>query len=268
MSRTVPRAWRARQQVPRGLGGPDLLIAFRPVMTSAALPNSSLAPDLAADDFSSLESFAAHVQEVVLHLRDEGHVLSSVDQHYIERWWSAGYPLEAVLNAVLDGGRKLMKRKRPPRGLPLKSLARRVEKEGGAALERTVGAGEETLVPHRSETALPLVDRLVARVDAAPPGATRDRALAALQEVQQISSSAASTFAACLAVSRRYYDDLLGGLGPAEGRRVREAARQTLGDAAARMAPDALAETLEELARRSLRQQDSLLDPTDWVADA
>ena len=60
-----------------------------------------LPPGVAEGDYTSLESFAAHIQEVVLHLRDEGHLLSSVDQHYIECWWEAGYPLESVLAAIL-----------------------------------------------------------------------------------------------------------------------------------------------------------------------
>jgi hypothetical protein len=81
-------------------------------------------------------------------------------------------------------------------------------------------------------------------------------------------SSGASAFAACLAVSRRYYDDLLGALPPADFDRLQAVASALLGDGARRMTAEALGRTLEELARRSLRQQDSLLDPTHWVADS
>jgi hypothetical protein len=225
----------------------------------------ALAPGLDPSDYTSLESFAAHVQELILHLRDEGHVLSSVDQHFIERWWAAGYPLEVVLASVLEGGRKLMARKNKPRGLPLKSLHKRVEKAGGRALERGVGLDESAQSPSPSDS---LAERLLRQLEAAieteptPPRAAAVEALGHLVE----SPDGAPTFAACLAVSRAYYDALLLALSPDEAERLRRQSIETLGDAAKRMTPEGLGETVEELARRSLRQQDSLLDPTGWVA--
>ncbi len=224
---------------------------------------TALAPGLAPDDFTSLESFAAHIQELVLHLRDEGHVLSSVDQHFIERWWAAGFPLEVVLASVLDGGRRLMARKRKPRGLPLKSLDKRVVRDGAAALERggpspaATGAAEDDLPARLFEA----VTDALASGDVAR--SARQRAAEALRGLRD-AGAGAHVFAACLAVSRRYYDDLLADLPPEAADRLRADALTTLGDAARRMTPEGLGETVEELARRALRAQDSLLDPTGW----
>jgi hypothetical protein len=223
-----------------------------------------LAPGLASDDYSSLESFAAHIQELVLHLRDEGHVLSSVDQHYIELWWQAGYRLDVVLRAVLDGGRRLLARKNRPRGLPLKSLNKKVTKMGAAAADRAVGAPR----PERASDPASLAGRLLRDVEAAlerEPTPARRAARDALRPLAL--SPGPTTFTECLAVSRRYYDAILSALSPVSADALREDALASLGDAARRMAPEGLSETVEELARRSLRKQDSLLDPTEWVAD-
>ncbi len=225
----------------------------------------ALAPGLAPDDYSSLESFAAHIQEVVLHLRDEGHVLSSVDQHFIERWWAAGYPLEVVLASVLEGGRRLMARKRRPRGLPLKSLDKRVSKDGARALERGVGSATETVSPGDGLVAALLDDVTAALAAGDTARGPREKAAEALRALRD-AERGAPVFASCLAVSRRYYDDLLEALPRDEADDLRAQAVTTLGDAAQRMTPEGLSETVEELARRSLRTQDSLLDPTGWTS--
>lgn len=220
-----------------------------------------LPPGVAEGDYASLESFAAHIQEVVLHLRDEGHLLSSVDQHYIERWWEAGYPLESVLAAVLVGGRRLMARKRKPRGLPLKSLDARVRRDGAKALERAVGTApsaevEEFAFELRTDGA-PLPSGVPEAVVVEARRAART-ALAALQD-----RPPGARYTASLSISRAYYDALLAGA-PLLADALRAEAEASLGDAARRMTPEGLAETVEELARRRLKQQDPSLDPATW----
>lgn len=102
---------------------------------------SSPSPEL------DLPAYAAAVQETVLSLRDEALVLSSLDQHVLLSWWDAGLPLRTLLPELWRVGSRLKARKRPPRGLPLRSLDKAVRKAVGRVQQRSVGA------PHREPTA-------------------------------------------------------------------------------------------------------------------
>ena len=81
-------------------------------MNQQQLPDSdfSSAASVGVQASEDLGLYAAHIQELVLYLRDEGHILSSIDQHIIENWWEAGYPLEVVLRTVHERGLRLKAR--------------------------------------------------------------------------------------------------------------------------------------------------------------
>ena len=229
---------------------------------------------------AELETFAAEVQELVLYLRDEGHVLSSIDQHFVEQWWDAGYPLDVVLRVLLDQGRKLKARKRPPRGLPLKSMRRQVEKAGLSALRRSVGApgsggsGVEerdggSPPPDGSDEAGRILTRLLADVaDAVEDRRSRglnDEALEAsrmgLEALRDGALGGAQLLGRLLAVGREYYDALWRGQSEADRRRIRQEVTDGLGKAVLSMSPESLDETVVELCRRRLRVIDDLFDP-------
>ena len=86
-----------------------------------------------SDSSPPLAVYAAAVGELVLFLREEGTILTSMDQHLIASWWEAGYPLPTVLRSVRETGERLKRRKRPPRGLPLSSMRKVVERGGTCA---------------------------------------------------------------------------------------------------------------------------------------
>jgi len=232
------------------------------------------------DREGSLERYAAQIQELVLWIRDEGHILSSIDQHFVEQWWEAGYPLESILCALRESGERLKNRKSPPRGLPLRSMRRWVVKAGEKARLSSVGE-------HRAEPAASVVDPS----DAASTDAVLESSRAGVIEglrsdiegklnVADVAGSQAldsaskelevlasrdlgesELFAQLLGLGRRYYDNLWEGLPLEERTERRSGISASLGDAAEVMDPEALEATLAELARRSLRAEDPLFDP-------
>jgi hypothetical protein len=215
-----------------------------------------------------LEEYVRAIHELVLWLRDEGHILSSMDQHVIESWWEAGYPLDTVLGAVRDAGTRLRKRKNAPRGLPLKSIRRAVDKVGRRAVDLSLGAssvGRSQSTP--PEQALPL-QSLLADVERGLEGRTDGperlalrRSLDELGQLQQAGLGAEQLFSCLLGVGRRYYEALDAQLAPQTREAMSGAILDDLGDAVTAMDPDALDQTVCELRRRWLRREDPILDP-------
>jgi len=224
---------------------------------------------------SDLGVYAAHIQELVLYLRDEGHVLSSMDQHVLEGWWQAGYPLEVVLHTVHDRGLRLKARKKPPRGLPLRSLSRYVEKAGEKALQRSVGGHPSEPAPvvadsaaERDQLALLLTgleadlsDAVALREASDPSQEILAELLAELPDLLNKGHGKAALFSALLAMGRRYYDALWHWSTSGEQRDLRAEVLASIGEGAVNMSGDALEETMSELCRRELRGRDPLLDP-------
>ena len=220
-----------------------------------------------------LSEYAAAVGELVLHLRDEGTVLTSLDQHLVATWWEAGYPLETVLRSVREAGERLKRRKQPPRGLPLSAMRKVVEREAGRALSlqaaaRVGEASRGTLEEPAGEGAIILefaCQELAAatadpRADQ-PPGrlALLDAAATHLGELAERDPSGA--FVALLAAARCYYDGLFAALAPPQRQALRDEVLAELGPARGRMAPGAVDGAVQELVRRRLRQLDPILDP-------
>jgi hypothetical protein len=200
----------------------------------------------------------------VLHVRDEGHVLSSIDQHFIATWWERGYPIDTVLRAVRSTGERLMKRKRPPRGLPLKSMKTVVEREGERAVKRQAAAqpiapADDGLVELRIARDR-VLDALAARSAGDHSSGPLRKADAALTE--EISSpSTGGAFVALLRIARCYYDSLASTLSPDRRVALRNETLTSMGEARRRMTPDAIEGTIAELTRRRLQQEDPVLDP-------
>ena len=226
----------------------------------------------------SLERYAAQIQELVLWIREEGHILSSMDQHFVEQWWEAGYPLETILASLRESGERLKGRKNPPRGLPLRSMRRWVVKEGERARDRSVGqhgqaeelSRDATLATGPDSDATETSSLLTALgqdICAAQASASPDRHLAlsasllAVQGLADKGLGESEIFAELLAVGRRYYDRCWMALPIAERTERRAEISASLGEAAQAMDPEALEATLEELSRRSLRVGDPLFDP-------
>ncbi len=211
-------------------------------------------PSLLPSSDDGLGLFAAHVAELVLELRDEGHWLSPMDLHMIETWWEAGYPLDVVLRAVDETGRKLKKRKQPSRGLPLKSMRRQVEK-----------AGENALVARMAVQPAPVqrVDALAGlREDvSAVHGAA---ASAAAEELAGIGLDLgeAELFTSLLGVGRRYYEASMAELSPARREALRAELLAMLPEDVQRS--EAAESAVSELALRRLRTEDPLFDPTRY----
>ncbi len=224
---------------------------------------------------ADLGLYAAHVQELVLFLRDEGHVLSSMDQHILEGWWRAGYPLEVVLHTVRERGLRLKARKNPPRGLPLRSLSRYVQKAGESALAKSVGGhscGGVVVVPAESDSQqrlsvmlsgleADLCDAIALRDGSDSSHSLLAELLGELEEIQSKGHGTAALFSTLLAMGRRYYDGLWRGASVQEQRDLRADVLASLGESAGPMSADALEETVTELCRRALRRQDPLFDP-------
>lgn len=213
---------------------------------------------------SDLADYAAAVGELVLHLRDEGAILSSIDQHLVATWWERGYPLPVVLRAVRETGERLKRRKRPPRGLPLKSMSKQVEREGERALERGAAAVAPSPASPSSGAAESVLDRALARLRRAPRrraahAALLDEAAQSLRDAQQGPPGLA--FVALLAASRCYYDGLFASLPPEEQRRLRDEIEGSLPPRSGRESLDARDEAVRELVRRRLRERDPVLDP-------
>jgi len=228
-------------------------------------------PDLAA--------YAAAVAELMLHLRDEGTILTSIDQHFVATWWERGYPLPTVLRTVRETGERLKRRKRPPRGLPLKSMRKQVEKAGEQVLELGAFAGpdgppapppEDRAAAPRTEpvdppSALPPVLTVaLARLQDAedtPPGRADLAAQARATLLAGAASSPETAFVAVLRASRAYYDALATLLDAVERARLVREAEDLLGPPVRGEAPEARAEDVRELVRRCLRAEDPILDP-------
>lgn len=245
-------------------------------------PLSSAAPTAAG-----LDTYAAQVQEIVLYLRDEGHVLSPIDQHLVECWWEAGYPLDVVLRTLWTQGRKLKARKKPPRGLPLRSMNRQVERAGVAALRARVGGHSNELygdsAPGSSGDAAPRASSVRSEADEARDLLCQllDDVAGRLRELEGDDSCAVllansrsqlerlggenipvpQMLSALLQVGREYYDALWNRLSVAEQSTLRSDVLDGLGQSVARMSPDALEETVSELCRRRLRARDPLFEP-------
>jgi hypothetical protein len=215
----------------------------------------------------TLERYAAAVAELVLHLRDEGHILSPIDQHMIERWWDSGYPLETVLRTVRDTGERLKKRKRPPRGLPLKSMRRQVDKAGERALRLALGARlrepppSQDAAPEGEETRAELRAAVEAARTAAA-GPLRDALAAVVDSLDALENRGPEeAFSDLLAIGRRYYDACLAALQPWDRDRLQAEVLAGLGSAADDMDLQARDETVLELVRRRLREEDPILHP-------
>ncbi len=211
-----------------------------------------------------LSDYAAAVAELVLHVRDEGHVLSSIDQHLIATWWERGYPIEVVLRTVQGTAERLKKRKRPPRGLPLKSMKTVVEREGERAAKRRaaaqpMAAPDDGLVELRIARDR-VLEALAARSAGDPSAGPLREADAALSE--EISSpSTGGAFVALLRIARCYYDSLASSLPPGRRAALRSETLTSMGEAKRRMTPEAIEGTIAELTRRRLQREDPLLDP-------
>lgn len=208
--------------------------------------------------------------DLVLHLRDEGHVLSSMDQHLIATWWERGYPLPTVLRTVRDTGERLKKRKRPPRGLPLKSMSRQVERDGGRAVTRAAAAAPGDVGPDGLWHLRVARDRVLAALGDRGHGHRSARALkgadaslsAALAE-----PDSGGAFVTLLRVARTYYDALVSAAPSGERAALRSEITASLGDVR-RMAPDAVDATVSELLRRRMQEQDPVLDVRRIEEDA
>jgi hypothetical protein len=240
------------------------MLVFRVGSMNDLLYDSSLVGD---DD--GLERYAAAVQELVLWLRDEGHVLSSMDQHVIESWYEAGYPLQTVLRSIREVGGRMKKRKNPPRGLPLKSMRRNVSKAGQRALDRAVGATDAgpPPPPPAVEVEADPITVLITELDVAREGRdgtplqALESSLGELKSLRGAGLLGEELFTHLLAVGRRYYEALDAALADESRRAMSDAIVQDLGDASRAMDPDALDETVRELRRRWLRREDPVLDP-------
>jgi hypothetical protein len=211
-----------------------------------------------------LELFAAHVAELLLELRDEGHLLSSVDQHLIEAWWEAGLPLEVVLRTLRIQAPRLKARKKPPRGLPLSAMKRAVEAAGKKALGAAVGRSVlvEQQVP---DDVLAALRQDVRRALDAAVGPRREPLRQALAELGAPGvEGPEELFAALLGVGRRYYAACEAALPADERARRRAAVLDGLPSAARAAGPDALEATVRELSLRRLRADDPLFDPARY----
>ena len=226
----------------------------------------------------SLELYAAQIQELVLWIRDEGHILSSIDQHFVEQWWEAGYPLDSVLEALRDSGLRLKGRKKPPRGLPLRAMKKWVVKAGERARVASVGqhegspkpeGGNAASLPPRTSAArsVSVLDALVADVRAASESSSVRCRSAVSLSLEAIVSLAeqdlpeSELFASLLGCARNYYDACWESLPLAEQAERRRLISASLGDAADSMDPNAYETTVDELCRRDLRAADPLFDP-------
>jgi hypothetical protein len=221
----------------------------------------------------SLELYAAQIQELVLWIRDEGHVLSSIDQHFIEQWWEAGYPLDSILEALRESGLRLKGRKKPPRGLPLRSMKKWVVKAGERARVVSVGHHEgdgsenHTVAAASPEHGAVVLETLSAELVAAQESASalsRTALTVAQTEVGGLTRESlgeSELFAVLLGIGRRYYDACWESLSQPEQAERRGQISASLGDAADSMAPEAYETTLDELCRRALRGRDPLFDP-------
>ena len=229
--------------------------------------DSNSAESLAALD-DGLDQYVQAIHELVLWLRDEGHILSPMDQHVIESWWEAGYPLDTVLGAVRDAGTRLRRRKNAPRGLPLKAIRRAVDKVGQRAVDLSVGAPEASPEVASYEPAEAPLDALLADVQQGLQGRSEGaeqlalrRSLEELTRLQQLGMGAEQLFSSLLGIGRRYYEALDAQLPPGAREEMTGAILDDLGDAAIAMDPEALDRTVCELRRRRLRRQDPILDP-------
>jgi hypothetical protein len=220
----------------------------------------------AADD--GLELYAAHVAELLLELRDEGHVLSSLDQHLIETWWEAGYPLESVLGAVRVQGPRLKKRKNPPRGLPLRAMQKAVEKAATRSLAAGVGRSDPQ-EPTPVDVVRPLRDAAVLQLhdaDDTRRGPLR-LAVAELEENLAAPPGPEQLYASLLGIGRRYYVARLASLPEPARIDLRHSVLGELPDATRTLPPHVLDATVQELSLRSLRRTDPLFDPARfWTA--
>jgi len=226
----------------------------------------------------SLELYAAQIQELILWIRDEGHILSSIDQHFVELWWESGYPLDSVLEALRESGLRLKGRKKPPRGLPLRAMKKWVVKAGERARAASVGQhggtlGSEGQSPPQvqpsasAERGVAVLEALVTDVRTASENSS-SRSEAALRLALEAVLSLANQelpeselFASLLGCARKYYDACWDSLSPAEQVERRGRISASLGDAAGSMDPSAYETTVDELCRRELRAADPLFDP-------
>lgn len=218
-----------------------------------------------------LSEYAEAVGELVIHVRDEGHILSSIDQHLIATWWERGYPIDTVLRTVRVTSERLRKRKRPPRGLPLKSMNAVVEREGARAASRMAasqpaGPAEDGLLELRVARDR-AIDALAARSPDDPSAGPLREAEAALAE-EIASPSEAGAFVALLRIARVYYDSLVAAQPLARRAALRDELLSSLGEGGRRMSSEATESTIAELTRRRLQQDDPVLDPRQLTEES
>lgn len=241
---------------------------------------------------------ARYFQEVellLLHLREEGHSLSSEDLQVLEAWWDGGVPLTPVLAGVRKGAARLARRKRRPRGLRLKAVGTDVAREVKRAASRGVvfprddtpdvvpppggeipwglddppdpiapdGAGggyapdEGDERVHAARVAEALAAEAARIADTAPEAAALVRSVAG----EAADLGAERAYVRLVEVSRAFYAARLDALDAVPRGRLLAESRASLGPAAARMKPQALEETVRELALRRVMAEDPVLDP-------
>lgn len=212
--------------------------------------------------------------ELVLHLREEGHFLSPVDLETLGDWWEDSLPLPAVLRGIRIGAGRLSRLKRAPRGLPLKRLDKDVRKEASPTRKAAVGRQEEPPVtgpaPYRlaGDRFLKELSAKATAADPRPQEAPLLGILDALESLQNVWSCGSLhpelAYAQLVGLARRWYEELRLGLSERERTVLRDQAEATLGSAGGGMAPEALEATLDELSRRELRKRWPIFDIEDW----
>lgn len=169
-----------------------------------------------------------------------------------------------VLRAVQTGGERLKNRKKPPRGLPLTSLRRVVEKAAERSAAQRVGQDVDDPDPEPGVAEHPAVAHLQAALaerSDAPAAAAR----LALSELAELGPGA--VFSQLLGVGRTYYQAAWDGLTPTARAEHEAAVRADLGPALRSMDPGAAQDTVDELSRRRLRAVDPTFDPARYWSE-
>lgn len=244
--------------------------------------DASAPEDPFAHPEGSLPAFAAAIEAVMLVLRDEGLLLSSMDQHVLLRWFEDGLPERVVVRTLCRDGERLKRRKRPPRGLPLKALDSSVRKAAQRAATMAIGAhaedGEnqdasslidddgalEPLPESRAgDTAgawRRIVEALTRTLQDRPTcDPTREALAEALAALLKEPEDPAATL---LVVQRTYYDRCWALWPTDEQQRVDAAIDAEHSLTFRRMDPESVATVRAELRRRAVRAADPVLDPT------
>lgn len=214
----------------------------------------------------SMSRFVAEVQEVVLCLRDEGLVLSAIDQHVLSGWWDAGYPTSAVLETLWTTGRRLKARKHPPRGLPLLRLDKAVRKAGEAARLRAMGRGGPPVPVTGARAALSteVENALHARGPGHPSGPALVEVKAKLSALPE-DDPQGLWVGVLFAAARDYYDQLVHSWSESEQHRFDAEIDRLHGAELRLLDAETQAQSRGELLRRAARAADPVLDPELWL---